>query len=281
MWHLLVLLSVYVKAMSNDRTEEASSDDEPIVDVASEDYDRGVDVNRVVSYNLRVAREQNGWTQSQFADRLEQVTGTRPAQANVSALERVWEGGRRREFDAQKLVDFAVALNVPIIWFFLPPPGEHREIQNTGRHMTGLIELLLGRNDQVHRVEERLREIGMKDPTAAQKTAEMLTGWTTGMGADIYRARRTKMLALILAQLGDELDEAAELWGYFWDRVRATGVRGLIAEKTHDPTSSHGQSDTDSLADSPSATVVSDHAEKRDDSTPTDTEESSPDALNT
>ena len=30
-----------------------------------------VDVNAVVSYNLRIAREQNGWTQEQFADRLE------------------------------------------------------------------------------------------------------------------------------------------------------------------------------------------------------------------
>ena len=117
-----------------------------------------VDVNAVVSYNLRAAREQNGWTQEQFADRLEVVTGRRPTQASVSALERAWEGGRHREFDAQELVDFAVALDVPVIWFFLPPPGDRREIKNTGRQLFALIDLLVGRAEHLPRIEERLAQ---------------------------------------------------------------------------------------------------------------------------
>ena len=202
-----------------------------------------IDANRVVSFNLRAAREEQGLTQEQFADRLEAVTGHRPTQASVSALERAWEGGRRREFDAQELVDFAVALNVPIVWFFLPPPGDVREIQNTGRHLRALVELLVGRADQLPRIEERLREIGLRDPTAVEQTSQMLLGQPAAMGAQAVRELREVMLAQILHEMADDLDESVKLWKTFFDRLDKTTVRGLIAERTNNDGFLHRESD--------------------------------------
>ena len=191
-----------------------------------------LDVNRVVSFNLRLAREQNGWTQEQFADRLEQVTGHRPTQASVSALERAWEGGRRREFDAQELVDFSVALNVPIVWFFLPPPGDRRKIKNTGRQLFALIELLVGRAEQLPHVEERLRQLGLRDNTADEEISRMLTGYPDVMTPQAIREFRETMLAMILDEMATELDRSAQRWGSFFDRVRQVTIRGVIASLT-------------------------------------------------
>ena len=192
-----------------------------------------VDVNRVVSHNLRLAREQNGWTQEQFADRLEEVTGHRPTQASVSALERAWEGGRHREFDAQELVDFAVALNVPIVWFFLPPPGDRREIKNTGRQMFALIELLVGQADQLPRIEKQLRQIGLRDHTADEEISRMLTGHPDTITPQVIRELRERMLAQLLDEKATEFDEAAEVVGAFWDRARQATIRGTIAALTN------------------------------------------------
>ena len=194
-----------------------------------------VDVNRVVSYNLRIAREQNNWTQEQFADRLEVVTGRRPTQASVSALERAWEGGRRREFDAQELVDFAVALNVPVAWFFLPPPGDRREIKNTGRQLFALIELLVGRAEHLPRIEERLRQVGLRDNTAEEEISRMLTGHPDAMTPQAIRELREKMLAQILHEMAEALDDSVPLWKSFFDQVDKTTVKGMIAALANNP----------------------------------------------
>ena len=194
-----------------------------------------VDVNAVVSYNLRVAREQNGWTQEQFADRLEVVTGRRPTQASVSALERAWEGGRHREFDAQELVDFAVALNVPVVWFFLPPPGDRREIKNTGRQLFALIDLLVGRAEHLPRIEERLREVGLRENTAEEEISRILTGHPDVMTPQVIRELRERMLAQILHEMAEALDDSVPLWKSFFDRLDKATVKGMIAALTNNP----------------------------------------------
>lgn len=193
-----------------------------------------IDVNAVVSYNLRAAREQNGWTQEQLADRLAAVTGRRPNQAGVSALERVWEGGKRREFDAQELVDFALALNVPVLWFFLPPPGDRREIKNTGRQLFALIDLLVGRAEHLPRIEERLRQLGLRENTAEEEISRILTGHPDVMTSQVIRERREWILTEILHEMATELDQTAERWGSFFDRVRQVTLRGVIASLTDD-----------------------------------------------
>lgn len=213
-----------------------------------------VDVNAVVSYNLRAAREQNGWTQEQFADRLAAVTGGRPNQAGVSALERVWERGKRREFDPQELVDFALVPNVPVLWFFLPSPGDRREIKNTGRQLFALIDLLVGRaehlprieerqysrrnwvvvNEHLPRIEERQRQLGLRENTAEEEISRILTGHPDVMTPQVIRERREWILTEILHEMTTELDQPAERWGSFFDRVRQVTLRGVIASLTDD-----------------------------------------------
>lgn len=194
-----------------------------------------IDVNRVVSYNLRLAREMQGWTQEQFATRLEEVTGHRPTQASISALERAWEGGRRREFDAQELVEFAVALDVPIAWFFLPPPDDRREIKNTGRVLLALVDLLVGRAQHQPSIEKRLREVGRRDHTEPEEISRVITGQPDRITPQAIREFREGILTQLLHEMATELDDFAEQMGAFWDRVRQVTTRGVIASLTNDP----------------------------------------------
>lgn len=80
-------------------------------------------VFQVVAYNLALARRERGMTQDQLGERLEELTGTPWSRATVSAAESGWtaKSTRVRHFDANEIVAFALALKLPIAWFFLPP----------------------------------------------------------------------------------------------------------------------------------------------------------------
>jgi len=193
-----------------------------------------LDLNQVVSYNLRAGRELRGWTQEDLAESLEPFLGTRPTQASISALERAWDGDRRREFDVQEIAVYAAALDLPIMWFLLPPPGDRREIQGIGRPIQELYILLLGRHDQLDPVYERLREIGIDDPSPAEETMEKITGATSITRQWSYKQRRKDLLLAVLDEHGDNLDRAVDELGAFIDHLRAVGVRGFVAENTLD-----------------------------------------------
>lgn len=195
---------------------------------------QGLDLNQVVSYNLRAARELRGWTQEDFAARLEAFLGTRPTQATISALERAWDGDRRREFDVQELAVYAMALDLPILWFLLPPPGDHRDIQGLGRSLDDLYILLLGRHDQLEPVYERLRQVGIEDPTPAEETVEKITGAPSISRQWSYRQRRKDLLLAVLDEHADDLDRAADEIGAFFDHLRHVGIKGFVAENTND-----------------------------------------------
>ena len=119
-----------------------------------------LNVNQVVAFNLRAARQLQKMTQATLAVRLTAVSGLHFTPAMVSELERSWDGQRRREFDAHEIAVFAAALKVPIAYFFLPPPGEHRNLQGMGRSAHELIPLLLGYFDTAEKLDERMREFG-------------------------------------------------------------------------------------------------------------------------
>src|SRR3954451_16527294 len=88
--------------------------------------------NQVVAFNLRRARLQRGWTQEQAALELEPFLGERWSKVTFSAAERSAAGGRGRRFDADGLVAFALAFDLPVAWFLTPPPGS-RLLRPTGR----------------------------------------------------------------------------------------------------------------------------------------------------
>ena len=76
--------------------------------------------NQVVAANIRRCRKRRGWTQDEFAERLEKVLGERWSIAVVSAAERSVTGKRVREFTADELVALARTFEVPISSLFEP-----------------------------------------------------------------------------------------------------------------------------------------------------------------
>jgi hypothetical protein len=82
----------------------------------------GLTPNQVVAFNLTRAREWRGWTQDQAADALEPYLGKRWSKASFSQAERSIAGRFVRQFDADEIVAFARAFDLPVGWFFMPPP---------------------------------------------------------------------------------------------------------------------------------------------------------------
>src|SRR5437763_8779224 len=118
----------------------------------------GIDVNAIVSYNLKVIRERRGMTQEDVAERLATLTGHRLPQASISAMERGFDGTRRRRFDAHELYLLATVFNVPIVYFFLPPPDTGLKVlADTHRPISELYASLLGHDSQLEPVDDRLR----------------------------------------------------------------------------------------------------------------------------
>jgi transcriptional regulator with XRE-family HTH domain len=193
-----------------------------------------IDLNQVVAYNIREARQLRGWTQEELADRLEPYLGQRLTQAGISSIERAWDGERRREFDAHELLIFAMTFDLPILWFLLPPPGDHRVMRSTTRPVDELYAVLLGQPHQLEPLYERLRQIGVTDPTTADETVEKITGVPAAAKQWSYQERRKELLLALLDEHADSLDSAVEELGRMVDHLRQVGIRGFIAEHTHD-----------------------------------------------
>ncbi len=193
-----------------------------------------VDVNQIVAYNVRAARELRGWTQEDFADRLEPYLGIRMTQASISGIERAVDGERRREFDAHELLVFSLVFDLPIIWFLLPPRGEHRLMRNTTRPADELYAHLLGRPDQLEPVYQRLRALGVDEPTDAEQAVERITGQPSIPRQWNYQDRRKAVVLALLDSRADRLDKAADEFGTFFDHLRQVGIRGFVAEHTND-----------------------------------------------
>jgi transcriptional regulator with XRE-family HTH domain len=194
----------------------------------------GVDLNEVVAYNFRRARELRGLTQDEAAVALERFLGVRLPQASISALERSFGGDKRREFDAQEILAFACAFDVPLLWFFLPPPQDHRRLQGMSDHVHELYTLVLGREDQLEELSERFRELGIGAPSADDVTLERVFGAPTPRTLNDYRHRRKELLLALLDDYADKVDANAEEMGRFFDHLRQVGIRGLVAEQMGD-----------------------------------------------
>ena len=192
------------------------------------------DLNEIVAYNFRAARELRGWTQEETARALERLLGQRLPQASISAIERAYEGDRHREFDAHEILAFALAFDLPLVWFFLPPPRDHRTLHHTTNIVSELYGIVFGRESQLEPVYERLRQLGIDEPTQVDRTIENLTGRPSRARQSSYRERRKQLLLALLDQYTDEVDRAAEEIGTFFDHLRQVGIRGLVAERLND-----------------------------------------------
>ncbi len=194
-----------------------------------------IDMHQIVSYNLRAGRELRGLTQEQLADRLEPLLGGRPTQATISALERTWDGERRREFDVHEVAVFATALDLPIAWFFLPPERGRRVVKDIDKDMFDLYLLLIGEtSEQLEPVYQRLREFGIDDPTPEDEAWERIFRSEDGKRQRNFRDWRKRTALAFLDEHRDDFDRFVETMGDFFDHVREVGVPGFVAARTND-----------------------------------------------
>ncbi len=191
-----------------------------------------VNLNQIVAYNLRAARKLRGWTQGELAARVEPFLNTRPSQATISALERSWDPTRpHREFDVQHIAAFAAALDVPIVWFFLPPPGDRRAVQGLGRTLDQLYVLLLGRDDQLEPIYERLRRRDIHNPAPQGNDKEVGAGVQSSNREQGYRQRRADLLLAMLDESEQHLNKAVEQLATLFAHLRDLGDAGLLTSK--------------------------------------------------
>jgi transcriptional regulator with XRE-family HTH domain len=213
--------------------KKTDSDEQPTE--PADEASRGIDVNAVVSYNLKAIRERHGWTQQGVADRLGQLTGHVLPQASISAMERGFDGERRRRFDAHELYLLSVLFDVPIAYFFLPPPGsERKQLADTDHYVTDLYAALLGRDWQLAPVDDRLTEIGLQNPEEADQALAAVFGPQTATGAwhDHFRTWRKKRLRQVERQYGDRLDEVADFLADFAAQIKAVGPKTYLESMT-------------------------------------------------
>jgi transcriptional regulator with XRE-family HTH domain len=209
-------------------------DEEVTVDGDGQESSSLADMNEVVAYNFKRARELSGWTQDEVADRLAPFLGVRLPQASISGIERGYMG-RRREFDAQELLAFACCFDLPIVWFFIPPLDDHRQFRNTSDYVQELYTLLLGREDQLDLLYERFRELGYREPDAVDATLERMSGGQrTGKTMANYRTRRKELLIALLDQYSDDFDKAADDLGEIVDQLRQLGLKAFVASTMND-----------------------------------------------
>ena len=196
-------------------------------------------------------------TQKSLAQRLTTVSGIRVTDAMVSEMERAWDGERHREFDAHEIAVFAVALKVPMAYFFLPPLNEYRNIEQLGRSARELHLLMFGYFDNVDILDDRMLELGKHLLPADEY---LITGLTGAMGPWTYKERRKELIMAILDGTDDDLERALKEVSDNIDRLRRAGYRGFIAQHANDgdfgvppQNRSSAPDDTEESADSPSS----------------------------
>jgi len=187
----------------------------------------GVVANAIVSYNLRVIREAYGWTQQGVAGRLARLTGHELPQASISAMERGFDGERRRRFDAHELYLLSVVFEVPIAYFFVPPPEDSvagKVLADTRELVCTLYAAFLGCHSNLGPLDDRLARLDV-DREGAQRMLATLFGLPAEdrSWVEHYRVWRDNRLRRLAARWGDELAEAAGLLSKFARDVQALG----------------------------------------------------------
>jgi transcriptional regulator with XRE-family HTH domain len=202
--------------------------------------DGPIDVNAVVSYNLKAIREKRGFTQQQVTERLAHITGHQLPQASISAMERGFDGERRRRFDAHELYLLSVVFDVPIAYFFLPPPGSMgTPLADTGLPAVRLYSALLGDDIQLEAVDERLEQLGLNIPQDLDPIMAAVLGAPRDLAFlnwhDHFRTWRKNRIALLAREYGDQLDELADVLSDFAAKIKTLGPQGYLQSMAHRP----------------------------------------------
>lgn len=190
------------------------------------------DVNAVVSYNVGVVRDRWGWTQDQLLGRLARLTEAELSQTAVSAVAAAFDPGPRR-FDAHELYLLSVVFEVPITYFFVPPPREDgpTTLADTGRPIVDLYGALLGRPHQVQVLDERLARVDVVEPDGTGAMLGALFGITGGATTwpEHYRVWREDRLRQLSRDYGRPLRDVSWFLGQLARELSDAGLEAALA----------------------------------------------------
>lgn len=191
------------------------------------DADKGLNANSVVSYRIRSARERKGYTQQEFARELGKLTGHILPQSSIGAMER-WDGDKQRMFDAQELYLLSLVLDVPIAYFFIPPPGMRSELMRDSRYEVNALPLrLIGTDDQVAAFDEAIGELtGPEDGDLAPGFIAGPPGWFRR-----FREWRLERLYQLETKYDDQLNPLARLLQELGNDILEFGARGFLTSR--------------------------------------------------
>lgn len=191
------------------------------------DADHGLNANSVVSYRIRSARERKGYTQQEFAQELGKLTGHVLPQSSIGAMER-WEGDKQRMFDAHELYLLSLVLDVPIAYFFIPPPGMNTELMRDSRYEVNALPLrLIGTDDQVAAFDEAIGELtGSEDGDLAPGFVAGPAGWFKR-----FREWRLQRLYQLETKYDDRLNPLARLLQELGNDILEHGTRGFLTSR--------------------------------------------------
>ncbi len=170
--------------------------------------------NQLVAYNVARIRKQRGLTQDQTVELLTPFLGVRWSVASLSAAERSIDGKRVKEFNADELIALSRAFDVPLAFWFTPPPANEQsrlatpDASDQGLPVDTLLDIVFGRTDNRHTLEQGLLA-GLPEPEAGSvadrldaDTALRLRRQLRDAFGDLGQARQVlEQVASMLGQL--------------------------------------------------------------------------------
>jgi len=203
---------------------------------------RSGDVNGIVAYNVAAIWERQGWTRPQLVQRIRGLVragaggGAGDDQAAEEMLRRIdglADPSRRHRFDAHDLYVLSMAFDVPIAYFFLPPPaGEVPDVlADTGRPTVTLYGAFLGHSRQMGPLDERLREVDVAPRGDTGRVLAALFGFTHGARTwpEHYREWREDRLHQLAEDHGASLRAAAGFIARLAQELTDAGGAGALA----------------------------------------------------
>jgi transcriptional regulator with XRE-family HTH domain len=195
-----------------------------------------VSVHQVVAYNFRRAREEKGWTQDQTSDELAPYLGYKLRQAGVSAIEKTFDSERKRNLDVGEVAAFARCFDLPLAWFFTPPPsmtslplatpGPEDPPEGAQANLAELLPIAIGTPTGWDAFVDRIRELLASEPDedATHKAVYWPLGGVTRPEFDEQlELRRRALRDVRLAQRATPADEVIQqMAGLLVDLVKLT-----------------------------------------------------------
>jgi hypothetical protein len=198
----------------------------------------GLTPNQVVAFNLAQARLWKGWTQDQAAEALEPYLGKRWSKASVSQAERSIAGKFVRNFDADEIVAFARAFELPVGWFFMPPPPHSDQpgvpvklktpdAKHLGTALALLVDLVFGDETNQALLQMRLDAWLQQRPPQLTQAQQRIT--------DLVRRRIDSLASATIDDLADWQTTLRAMANHLEDletRARAAANQELAAGTT-------------------------------------------------